>query len=209
MVHEYVEVSPATDLDIVAAEPPVKHNPWLKLDELGEFVRTLRVYQGSLLARLAVELMLLTGEDREDRHARHGQFDLESQIWSIPASSVKQLRKRVSQKGSDVPSYLVPLSSQVVGGVRAIQAFTRHYDLLLPGRNDPSKVLSENTLSTAVKRMGYGGKLTGHEIRGALSTALYEMGYPSPWIEARLSHADDNKVCGPTTMRCMSISAAT
>ncbi|RMH87365.1 integrase, partial [Stutzerimonas zhaodongensis] len=52
MVHEYVEVNPATDLDIVAAEqPPVKHNPWLKLDELGEFVRTLRAYHGSLLVR--------------------------------------------------------------------------------------------------------------------------------------------------------------
>ena len=61
MVHEYVEVSPATDLDIVAAEPPVKHNPWLKLDELGEFVRTLRVYQGSLLARLAeLDVALIT-----------------------------------------------------------------------------------------------------------------------------------------------------
>src|SRR5690606_30886910 len=119
---------------------------------------------------------------------------LEGQIWSIPASSVKQLRKRVKLEGSDVPDYLVPLSSQAVGVVRAIQAFTRQYDLLLPGRNDPSKVLSENTLNTAIKRMGYGGKLTGHGIRGTLSTAFYEMGYPSPWIEAQLSHADDNKV---------------
>ncbi|MCW8157926.1 DUF4102 domain-containing protein [Stutzerimonas stutzeri] len=198
MVHEYVEVNPATDLDIVAAEqPPVKHNPWLKLDELGEFVRTLRTYQGSLLVRLAVELMLLTGvRTAEIRQARHEQFDLEGQIWSIPASSVKQLRKRVKLEGSDVPDYLVPLSSQAVGVVRAIQAFTRQYDLLLPGRNDPSKVLSENTLNTAIKRMGYGGKLTGHGIRGTLSTAFYEMGYPSPWIEAQLSHADDNKVRG-------------
>lgn len=102
MVHEYVGVNPATDLDIVAAEqPPVKHNPWLKLDELDEFVRTLRIYQGSLLVRLAVELMLLTGvRTAEIRQARHEQFDLE----------VIQSRKRVS--------------SQAVGVVRAIQAYT-------------------------------------------------------------------------------------
>lgn len=198
MVHEYVEVNPATDLDIVAAEqPPVKHNPWLKLDELGEFVRTLRAYHGSLLVRLAVELMLLTGvRTAEIRHARHEQFDLNSRVWSIPAGSVKQLRKRVKAEGADVPDYLVPLSSQAVEVVKAIQVFTQQYDLLLPGRNDPSKVLSENTLNTAIRRMGYGDKLTGHGIRGTLSTALYEMGYPSPWVEAQLSHADDNKVRG-------------
>lgn len=198
MVHEYVELNPATDLDIVAAEqPPVKHNPWLKLDELGDFVRALRGYQGSLLVRLAVELMLLTGvRTAEIRHARHDQFDLERNLWSIPAGAVKQLRKRVKAEGSDVPDYLVPLSSQAVEVVKGIQVFTRQYGLLIPGRNDPNKVLSENTLNTAIKRMGYGGRLTGHGLRGTLSTALYEMGYPSPWIEAQLSHADENRTRG-------------
>lgn len=198
MVHEYVEVNPATDLDIVAAEqPPVKHNPWLRLGELGEFVRTLRAYHGSLLVRLGVELMLLTGvRTAEIRHARHDQFDLDKRLWSIPASEVKQLRKLVRLKGSEVPDYLVPLSSQAVEVIRAIQVFTRQYELLIPGRNDPAKVLSENTLNTAIKRMGYANRLTGHGIRATLSTALYEMGYPSPWIEAQISHADENKVRG-------------
>src|SRR5690606_36501148 len=87
-------------------------------------------------------------------------------------------------------------SSQAVEVVKAIQVFTRQYQLLIPGRNDPNKTLSENTLNTAIKRMGYGDRLTGHGVRGTLSTALYEMGYPSPWVEAQLSHADDNKTRG-------------
>lgn len=44
--------------------------------------------------------------------------------------------------------------------------------------------------------MGYQGRLTGHGLRGTLSTALNEMGYNSDWIEAQLSHAGDNKIRG-------------
>ncbi len=54
--------------------------------------------------------------------------------------------------------------------------------------------MSENTLNHALKRMGYKDRLTGHGIRGTISTALHEIGYPETWIEAQLSHTDPNKV---------------
>ena len=195
ILHDYVDVNPATDLDMLAAEqPPVKHNPHLKLSELGQFVRDIRCYQGSMLVGLGVQLLLLTGvRTIELRSATHDQFDLKKGIWTIPASRVKQLRKLAKLKGSDIPDYLVPLSKQATEVVRQIQAITQGYALLLPGRNDPTKTISENTLNVGIKRMGYEGKLTGHGIRGTLSTALYELEYPGNWIEAQLSHADENK----------------
>lgn len=54
--------------------------------------------------------------------------------------------------------------------------------------------MSENTLNQALKRMGYKDRLTGQGIRGTISTALHEIGYPKTWIEAQLSHTDPNKV---------------
>jgi hypothetical protein len=42
--------------------------------------------------------------------------------------------------------------------------------------------------------MGYARRLTGHGIRGTLSTTLNEIGYPAAWIETQLSHADPNPV---------------
>lgn len=42
--------------------------------------------------------------------------------------------------------------------------------------------------------MGYEDQLTGHGIRGTLSTALNEVGYPKIWVDAQLSHSDPNKV---------------
>src|SRR3546814_9665985 len=42
--------------------------------------------------------------------------------------------------------------------------------------------------------MGYEGRLTGNGIRGTISTALNEIGYPKIWVDAQLSHSDPNKV---------------
>jgi hypothetical protein len=42
--------------------------------------------------------------------------------------------------------------------------------------------------------MGYADRLTGHGIRGTLSTALNEIGYPKAWVEAQLSHTDPDQV---------------
>src|SRR3546814_20720061 len=56
------------------------------------------------------------------------------------------------------------------------------------------KRISENTLNGALKRMGYQERLTGHGIRGTMSTALNEIGYPKVWVDAQLSHVDPNKV---------------
>ncbi|WP_425490518.1 tyrosine-type recombinase/integrase [Brenneria izadpanahii] len=65
---------------------------------------------------------------------------------------------------------------------------------LLPGNSDLNKRISENTLNAALKRMGYKDRLTEHGIRGTISTALHEIGYPKIWIDAQLSHAGPNKV---------------
>ncbi len=47
--------------------------------------------------------------------------------------------------------------------------------------SDLKKRISENTLNGALKRMGYQERLTGHGIRGTMSTALNEIGYPKVW----------------------------
>lgn len=79
--------------------------------------------------------MLLTGvRTAEIRHARHEQFDLESRIWSIPASSVKQLRKRVKVEGDDVPDYLVP--SIFTGGLGG-QVHSGFHSTVRPASSGP------------------------------------------------------------------------
>lgn len=193
-----IEINPASDIDIVAAiQPPVQHNPILRRDELGEFLVRLRASGMSLFTKNAIRLMLLTMvRTIEARSASPGQFDLDEALWRIPPEGVKQLRSRVRTESGEIPPYLVPLSRQAVGVVREVLQVTGRCKLLFTGRNDPSKVMSENTINVAIKRMGYEGKLTGHGLRGTVSTALNELGYNPDWIEAQLSHTDPNKVRG-------------
>jgi integrase len=191
-----LETNPASDIDIVAAEqPPVQHNPFLRQTELPAFLAALRTSRTNVFTVSAIRLLLLTGvRTGELRNATPDQFDLDAALWTIPADAVKQLRSRVRTEGGDVPPYLVPLSRQAVEIVRWLLARTSRARLLIPGRNNPGQPMSENTVNGAITKMGYKDKLTGHGLRGTLSTALNEMGYHEDWIDAQLSHVGSNKV---------------
>lgn len=191
-----IETNPAADMDIVAAaQPPVRHNPYLKREELKPFLLKLREYDGSVFTLLAIRLLMLTGvRTGEVRAATPGQFDLDAALWTIPPENVKQLALKVKDGSGDIPPYLVPLSRQAVDVARQLMSMTGQCKLLIPGRNNPNTPMSENTVNDAISRMGYKGKLTGHGLRATLSTALNEMGYNPDWIEAQLSHAGENKV---------------
>lgn len=194
----YLEMNPASDLDIVAAkEPPVKHNPMLRQHQLKDFLRSLREFKGAAgYVKSAIRILLLTGvRTGELRQALISQFDLDGALWTIPPDTVKQLRKVIrSKNGDEVPPYLVPLSRQAVEEVRKVHKLTGCYKLLIAGRNEPTRPISDNTVNNALRRMGYEDQLTGHGIRATISTALNEMGYNEDWIEAQLSHASSSKV---------------
>jgi integrase len=194
---DYLEINPAADLDIVAAkEPPEKHNPMLRQRELKAFLQALEQADVKDYTKSAIRILLLTAvRTGELRQATWTQFDLDGALWTIPASSVKQLQKVIRAKGGDkVPPYLVPLSRQAVEEVRKVHQMTGSYKLLIAGRHEPTKPISDGTVNMALKRMGYEGRLTGHGIRATISTALNEMGYNEDWIEAQLSHAGSSKI---------------
>ncbi|MBF8660618.1 integrase arm-type DNA-binding domain-containing protein [Pseudomonas putida] len=195
-----LENNPAADLDVVAMpKPPVEHNPFLRMDELPQLLNRLRGYHGGQQTLLGIWLLLLTGvRTGELRLATPDQFDLERRLWVIPPEVVKQLQlkmRKCRSQASKVPPYIVPLSVQAVEVVRLlldrVVPAQRH---LLVHRSDLSKRISENTLNSALRRMGFADRLTGHGMRATISTALNEIGYPKVWIDAQLSHADPDKV---------------
>lgn len=193
----YIEHNPAGDLDIVALpQRPTLHNLFLKLDELPEFLRALKGYQGARQTQLGIYLLLLTGvRTGELRQAMPEQFDLKNNLWLIPADKVKQLQKRVRNSAKEIPPYIVPLPKQAVVIVEELLAcrfYKQRY--LLAHRYDLTQMVSENTLNTALKRIGYKDRLTGHGIRATISTALNELGYSKEWIEAQLSHSDKDQI---------------
>lgn len=197
MVEKGLAANPSADLDIVAMpKPKVRHNPHLRMDELPAFLRMLRSYGGHPHTVQGIRLLLLTGvRTGELRAATPDQFDLARGLWTIPANLVKQLRIRELRESDEIPPYLVPLSRQAIEIIKELLATkfpAQHF--LLRHRYQPRERMSENTLNGALRYMGYKGRLTGHGIRGTLSTALNELGYTDKWIDAQLSHVDPNAV---------------
>ncbi|GCH18065.1 tyrosine-type recombinase/integrase [Escherichia coli] len=180
------EFNPAADLSSALEVHKSNHFPFLKSDEIPDFLRALDSYAGSRLVQIATKLLMVTGvRTIELRAALWQEFDLDNAIWEIPAERMKMRR-----------SHLVPLSTQALGFLNELKSMTGNYRYVFPGRNDPNKPMSEASINQLIKRIGYGGKVTGHGFRHMFSTLLHEQGFNSNWIEIQLAHVDKNSVRG-------------
>lgn len=195
-----LEINPALDLDVVAIpKPPVDHNPFLEMHELSVLLPKMRAYGGAVSTVMGLFLLLLTGvRTGELRLATPDQFDLKKRLWVIPSEVVKQLQvhmRKTRRKPTAIPPYIVPLSHQAVEIVRLMLSLVRPGQrYLFSHRSRLNERISENTLNSALHRLGYADRLTGHGMRATITTALTELGYPQQWIDAQLSHSEPNKV---------------
>lgn len=180
------EFNPAADLSSALEVHQSNHFPFLKADEIPDFLRALNGYTGSRLVLIATKLLMITGvRTIELRAALWQEFDFDSAIWEIPAERMKMRRP-----------HLVPLSTQALDLLDELKAMTGSFRYAFPGRNDPNKPMSEASINQVFKRVGYGGRLTGHGFRHTMSTVLHEKGYESAWIESQLAHIDTNSIRG-------------
>ncbi|GAC1679350.1 MAG: tyrosine-type recombinase/integrase [Steroidobacteraceae bacterium] len=182
-----VEINHATDLHVVAAPArPRRAHPHLPVAELPTFLRALSGYRGERQTAIAIRLHLLTGaRPGELRGAPWSEFDLDVEIWSIPAERMKMSRPHV-----------VPLPVQAIALLRELHTLHASSPLAFPSRDRRDRPMSENTVNTAIARIGFGGRQTGHGFRHLVSTALNERGYNRDWIERQLSHGDENGIRG-------------
>lgn len=180
------EFNPAADLSSALEVHKSNHFPFLKSDEIPDFLRALDSYTGSRLVQIATKLLMVTGvRTIELRAALWQEFDLDNAIWEIPAERMKMRRP-----------HLVPLSTQALGFLNELKSMTGNYRYVFPGRNDPNKPMSEASVNQLIKRIGYAGKLTGHGFRHTLSKILHENGFNTAWIEMQLAHVDKNSIRG-------------
>ena len=65
---------------------------------------------------------------------------------------------------------------------------------MFPSPYYPRAALSENTLNSALARMGYKGHATAHGFRTLFSTTANERGHDPDVIERQLAHKERNRV---------------
>ena len=177
------EYNPAPDLTSAMQGHESKHYPFLTIEELPAFFKALAGYSGSELVVLAARLMIITGvRTGELRGALWSEIYTDKGLWEISAERMKMRRP-----------HIVPLSVQAL---EIIEKITGNFHLMFPGRNDPSKTMSEASINQVFKRIGYTGRVTGHGFRHTMSTVLHEQGYNTAWIETQLAHLDKNAIRG-------------
>ncbi len=175
--------------------PAVKHRAAITdIAGLGGLLRAIDDFQGQpttiAALRLAAYLFPRPGELRQ---ANWAEFDVAAAIWTIPASRAKMRRP-----------HRIPLSSQAIAILQELRTITGHGVLVFPGygmsggkgRKIAPRPISENTLNSALRRMGYGpDQMTAHGFRAAASTLLNESGrFSADAIERALAHQDSDAV---------------
>jgi integrase len=160
-------------------KPTVKENlARVDAKELPALLRDIEIYQGKVITRLGLKLLMLTFlRTSELIEAPWSEIDFQAKRWNIPAERMK------------MPApHIVPLSSQAIEVLEMLKKVTGGNRLLFPGEQDPSKAMSNNTLLFAIYRAGWRGKMTGHGARGIASTVLHEHGFLHEHIELQLAH---------------------
>lgn len=177
----------ARDLRGALTPHVMKHQAAIKPEGLPELLRAIDGYdqQGDKQTKFALQLLAMTFvRTNELIGAEWVEFDLENQVWVIPASRMKMKSEHV-----------VPLAKQALDILKELEAISGRSRFVFPGRN-PDKPISNNTLLFALYRLGYKGKMTGHGFRAVASTALNEMGFRPDVIERQLAHCERNEVRG-------------
>jgi integrase len=186
IAHGYATRNPASEIrpsDILKSNRKVNYAR-VDAKELPNLLRSIEVYQGTHVTRLALKLMALTFvRTSELIGARWAEFDREAARWDIPAERMKMRTP-----------HIVPLSRQALDVLDILQTLTGHSEWLFPGDRNAKKPMSNNTILKALERMGYKGRMTGHGFRGLASTILHEQGYNHEHIELQLAHAPRNAV---------------
>lgn len=152
----------------------------------GGLLRAIDDYQGAAETCAALKLLALTFvRPGELRGATWAEIDLDNAVWSISADRMKMRR-----------AHRVPLAPRAVAILRELRKITGRGRLLFPSVMSVERSMSENTLNTSLRRMGFKhAEMTSHGFRASASSMLNESGLWNPdAIERQLAHADADSV---------------
>ena len=179
----YAGYNPVYALKDVLKARKVQHLMSIKLDELPAYLEALDSYRGYPITRYALEFITHTFvRPGELRSAEWKDIDLDNAIWRIPAEKMKMNEE-----------HLVPLSNQMIALLNEVKGISGSYELVFPSTHDRQRLMSENTLTYAIrKRLKFDA--TAHGFRTTASTILNESGFRVDVIERQLAHGERNKV---------------
>ena len=181
--------NPAADLRDALKPVQTKHLAAVtEPKEVGKLLRAMAEYTGHPVTRAALTLSaLLLLRPGEVRHMEWAWIDFEAATVTVPAETMK--RKKADKAGG--PPHIVPLAQQAIEALKALHPLTGHARFVFPALTSSQRCMSENTVRSALRRLGYGNDdMTAHGFRATARTMIAErLNVPAEVIEAQLAHA--------------------
>ncbi len=171
-----------------ALEPMIKnHYNAITIEELPEFLSVFERNDARLYptTRHAMALLMHTFvRTSELINAEWKEIDFDKALWSIPAERMKMKRP-----------HKVPLSHQVIEILKAQKELTGHWPHVFPSPVKPAQSMSNNTILSALKGMGYRGRMTGHGFRSLAMSAIKEkLNYRHEVVDRQLAHVQKSQI---------------
>lgn len=148
---------------------------------LGALLRAIDTFRGTFPVRCALRITpYLFVRPGELRHMEWVELDVDAALWTIPAAKMKTR--------SD---HMVPLAPQVIEVLEELRPLTGSGRYVFPSSRGRLRPMSENTVTVALRRLGYGTEeVTAHGFRATARTLLDEvLGERPDFIEHQLAHA--------------------
>jgi integrase len=154
---------------------------------MGELLRAIKSYKGGPIVRTALQLApMLYQRPGNLRDMEWAELDMDAALWTIP--SMKMKRTKLEKENGE--AHVVPLPTQAVALLKAIQPLTGHGRYVFPGERSHDRPISDNSVRSGLYALGFGKEQTWHGFRASARTMLVdELNLDPLAIEANLAHA--------------------
>jgi integrase len=174
-----------------ALKPTVNgHHAAITADGLPEFLRAFQKIEGRMFVptKVMFRLMMMTFvRTSELTETPWSEIDLENESWVIDWHRMKMGKRKVNPRKVN---HHVFLPAQGWALLRELHGITGGNKYLFPNQRDHQKSATNFGILAALKRMGYGGKMTGHGFRSlAMGVIKERLGYRHEVVDRQLSHA--------------------
>ncbi len=195
VTHEYTSHNIIADIDlpIILGKKIKKHYPTFKdTKDIKGLLNNIDEYSGDYSTKMALKVLpYVFVRSFNIRHMEWDEINLKTKEWIIPAHKMKTKIE-----------FTMPLPHQVTDILKELKVNALSTVYVFPSSIYKDRPLSDNTLISALRRMGYSkDEFVPHGFRAMFSTIAHEKAneenghtYTGEVIEALLAHKEPNKV---------------
>ncbi|MDH2998664.1 preprotein translocase [Pasteurellaceae bacterium LFhippo2] len=164
------------------------HHPAIKPEELPKLLSDFQNSNRDFLTKVLFKWQLLSMvRPAEAVSVEWSEIDFDKKLWNIPAEKMKKTRK------GQFP-HTVPLSSQLLKILEEMHPITGMNKFVFPHYSLPNQSMSKETITNALRKIGYKGIQDSHGLRSIARTYLEDQAVDFRAAESCLAHRIGNEV---------------